>query len=35
VIPVGSIDAVKEAVGLPLKAFGRQVGLDEMLIAGK
>lgn len=35
VILVGNIDAVKEAVALPPKAFGRQVGLGEMLIAGK
>ncbi|UWF48391.1 hypothetical protein NYP20_24260 [Pseudomonas sp. N3-W] len=32
VILVGDIDAVKQAVALPPKAFGRQVGLGEMLI---
>ena len=35
VIMVGDMDAVEEAVALPPRAFGRQVGLGEMLIAGK
>jgi exodeoxyribonuclease V alpha subunit len=34
VILVGDIEAVREAVALPPKAFGRQVGLGDMLIAG-
>lgn len=33
VILVGNADAVREAVALPPKAFGRQVGLTEMLNA--
>lgn len=33
VILVGDMEAVKAAVALPPKAFGRQVGLGEMLIA--
>jgi exodeoxyribonuclease V alpha subunit len=33
VILVGNEDAVREAVALPPKAFGRQVGLSEMLRA--
>ncbi|WP_330207351.1 AAA family ATPase [Pseudomonas sp. AM14(2022)] len=33
VILVGDIEAVKEAVALPPKAFSRQVGLSQMLIA--
>lgn len=35
VILVGDVDAVKEAVALLPKAFGRQIGLGEMLITGK
>jgi exodeoxyribonuclease V alpha subunit len=35
VILVGDIDAVKEAISLPPKAFGRQVGFGEMILVAK
>ncbi|MEE4679876.1 ATP-dependent RecD-like DNA helicase [Pseudomonas alliivorans] len=35
VILVGDLDAVKNAVALPPKAFDRQVGLGEMILPGR